>query len=132
MLRPNLPLVLELVWIAIGGAIGTLARYGVFRAFSGTPVGIFVANVTGAFVLGFVVGAYGGRLDPRVGLGLTVGVLGGYTTFSTWMVDSIDLWRSGAVAAASLNVIMAVATGLGAAAAGLAVGLAVERSRLAG
>lgn len=119
----------EFVWIAIGGAMGSVARYGVFKAFSGT-VGTMVANVTGAFILGFIVGAYSNRIDPVVGVGVTVGLLGGYTTFSTWMLDSVQLWRSGEPLGAMLNVLLAVLLGLAAAAIGVAVGLAVERGRV--
>ncbi|NNF65542.1 MAG: CrcB family protein [Acidimicrobiia bacterium] len=120
----------ELLWIAVGGAVGSVARYGVFKAFSGT-VGTMVANITGAFVLGFVVGAFSQKLDPVIGLGVTVGLLGGYTTFSTWMFDSVQLWRDGQFAAASINVGVAVLLGLAAAGAGLALGLAVDKGRSA-
>lgn len=120
----------ELLWIAIGGAAGSVARYGVFKAFSGT-VGTMVANITGAFILGFVIGAFSNKMDPVIGLGVTVGVLGGYTTFSTWMLDSVQLWRDGQVAAASINVGVALLLGLAAAGAGLALGLAVDRGRAA-
>ena len=118
----------ELLWIAIGGAAGSVARYGVFRAFSGT-VGTLVANVTGAFILGFVIGAYSHKMDPVIGVGITVGLLGGYTTFSTWMLDSVELWRDGQIAAASVNVGVAVLLGLAAAGAGVALGLAVDNGR---
>ncbi|MBT8211956.1 MAG: CrcB family protein, partial [Acidimicrobiia bacterium] len=93
--------------------------------------GTMVANITGAFVLGFVVGAFSQKLDPVIGLGVTVGLLGGYTTFSTWMFDSVQLWRDGQFAAASINVGVAVLLGLAAAGAGLALGLAVDKGRSA-
>jgi CrcB protein len=57
-----------------------------------------------------------------VRLGLLVGVLGGYTTFSTWAVDSVDLLQSGNPGGALANVVLSVGAGLAAAVAGLFVG----------
>lgn len=79
------------VLIAIGGGIGAglrwLVVYLIPQPESGFPVAITAVNVVGSFILGLVVGAgveSVGSIDIDAG---TIGVLGGFTTFSTWMVD---------------------------------------------
>jgi fluoride exporter len=80
--------------VAIGGALGSVARWGVAEAFDGPAAGFpwatFVVNVTGAFLLGvlmvLVVDRWPDSRHVRPFLG--VGVLGGYTTFSTAMADT--------------------------------------------
>ena len=76
------------VGIAIAGALGALARYGLEGAVSrrspgAFPVGTFVVNVTGAFVLGFVFTLMTERLEtaPWLRSTVTIGFLGAYTTF---------------------------------------------------
>lgn len=86
------------------------------------PVGIFVVNVTGAFVAGVLVGAGLGH-DASL-LALTAFV-GGYTTFSTWMLDTLKLAGAGATRLAAANVAVSLVVGFAAALAGRAVGLAL-------
>jgi len=79
--------------VSIGGALGTLARYGLGVAFptprGGFPWTTFVVNVTGCLLIGVLMvlasDVWGGRRLVRPFLG--TGVLGGYTTFSTYVVD---------------------------------------------
>ena len=86
---------LNLLLVALGGAIGSVARYLLndrFRALLGTgwPSGIFTINVAGGFLMGGVVGflAHRGGADPeKWRLLLGVGVLGGFTTFSAFSLD---------------------------------------------
>jgi CrcB protein len=112
------------VLIALGGGLGAVARWGIVSLLPkndrGFPTGITVVNVVGSFLLGFVVGFVSNR-DPSVTVEpLTVGVLGGFTTFSTWMVDIDEAPRrrtSGAI------VVIPLILGFAAAAAGLAMGL---------
>ena len=113
-----------LAWIATGGAIGAVLRYGVSFASGsdGIPVGTIVANVTGALALGFLAAWLGDRLSDPVRLGLTVGVLGGYTTFSTWMVESFILMEEGQVGTGVVNLVLPVVLGLAAAAVGFWIG----------
>lgn len=91
--------------IAIGGGIGAGLRWLVVYLIpappNGYPIAITVVNVVGSFVLGLVVGAgveSVGSIDIDAG---TIGVLGGFTTFSTWMVDidRADVRRESAVIA---------------------------------
>jgi fluoride exporter len=88
--------------ISAGGALGSLARYGVALAVppsrTGFPWATFIVNVTGCLLIGALMVAvtevWSGRLLVRPFLG--VGVLGGYTTFSTYVVDTQRLVNRGA------------------------------------
>ena len=86
-----------MTWVLIGvtGALGALARYGVSgivqRRWRTTfPMGTLVVNVTGAFAAGLLLGIVTGRSVPDLALiAGGVGFLGGYSTFSTWMVETV-------------------------------------------
>lgn len=115
---------LAVVGLAVAGGIGAGLRYTVDRlipARGGFPLGILVVNVTGAFVLGVLTGL-GTALDPGVALVLGVGLLGGYTTFSTVSVETVLLaerrqWRD-----AAANLLGTLVLAAAAAAAGLMLG----------
>jgi CrcB protein len=101
-----------LLAVALGGALGSLLRYGVASAIqtpaaAGFPWGIFVVNVTGGFLMGVIVelGALKLSLAPELRAFLTVGILGGYTTFSTFSLDSVLLLQRGAYASAALYIV---------------------------
>jgi CrcB protein len=82
------------VLILVGGAVGGVVRYGVTgvvqrRSAGDFPVGTLAVNLTGALAAGLVVGLVASRgFDDSVVAWLTTGFLGGYTTFSTWMVET--------------------------------------------
>jgi CrcB protein len=88
--------------VALGGAIGSLARYFVASAVQQPsmqfPWGIFVVNISGGLLMGIIVELSGLKLNlsPELRAFLTVGVLGGYTTFSTFSLDSALLIERGA------------------------------------
>jgi fluoride exporter len=101
-----------LLAVALGGAIGSLARYFVAgtvqsAAWPGFPWGIFVVNISGGFVMGLIVelSALKLHLTPEVRALLTVGILGGYTTFSTFSLDSVLLIQRGAWGAAAAYIV---------------------------
>jgi fluoride exporter len=105
------------VWVAIGGALGTTGRYwlsGVVARLAGEtfPWGTLVINVTGSFIIGFF-GALTGP-DGRVFIGSTarqfvmVGICGGYTTFSSFSLQTLNLMNDGEWANAGANVVMSV------------------------
>jgi CrcB protein len=112
--------------IALGGAMGTLARYGVSllaAPYSQTmPWGTIIINITGSFLIG----AFGtltlatGRfpVSEAMRLFVMVGFCGGYTTFSAFSLQTLDLIRSGFIARASLNLALSVVACLAAVAAG--------------
>jgi CrcB protein len=106
----SLPLVLG---IGLSGAVGAIARFlldGVVSARAGSifPWGTLVVNLTGAFALGFVTGKLSGDAQLLVGTGL----LGGYTTFSTWMFESHRLGEDGELRRGLLNLVGSLALGI--------------------
>ena len=115
------------VWVALAGALGALARYGVHglvqsRTASRFPYGTVVVNVSGSFALGFLVGlvTYQG-LAPDVRTVVGTGFIGAYTTFSSFAYDTVGLFEEGAGTAALVNTLGSVAIGLVAATAGFAL-----------
>jgi CrcB protein len=112
---------LNLLLIAMGGALGSVARYLVsslvLRA-SGSlfPLGTFVVNLIGCAAFGAIVGAAEQRVEisPEVRTFLLIGVLGGFTTFSSYAYESFALIRGGQIAGALGNVLGQVVLGLAA------------------
>lgn len=124
----------RLLWICFGGALGTGARYLVSGWVltllgPGFPYGTLAVNVLGSFFLGGVmhVGLATEWMNPTVRLALSVGLAGGFTTFSTFSYETMHLLQDGAWSAALLNAVATMvaclaATFLGLAAARWAVG----------
>lgn len=120
---------MNILLIAIGGALGSIARYllttAVYRitphAF---PFGTFAVNAIGCIVLGLVVGAAEQRVVLTAGgrAFLLVGVLGGFTTFSTFALENVQLLRTGDVAYAALNTAGQVLVGIAGLWAGAVLG----------
>lgn len=115
--------------ICLGGAIGTGARYWLSGwtqrlAGPGFPAGTLAVNVVGSLLLGILmeVGVTGGMLAPTLRLTLTTGVMGGFTTYSTFNYETIQYLREGAWPLAAANVAATVFVCLGAGLAGLALG----------
>jgi len=117
----------RIVLVAFGGALGAVARYGLgtwiaTRFGPDFPLGTFIINVSGAFLIGVVIGlANGGEISADTRTFLAVGVLGGYTTFSTFTYESLELLVDGSVASLFLNTFGQLALGLGAVYLGLVV-----------
>lgn len=117
--------------VALGGALGSVARYGVnvwtMRAFGpGFPWGTLTVNIVGGLVMGLIASLLaprGGSNELRVFL--MTGVLGGFTTFSAFSLDAVTLWERGEVGAAAAYVTASVVLSLGALFAGLALGRAL-------
>ena len=119
--------------VALGGAGGSVLRYGVGRmavAYLGstTVMGTFLVNVTGSLALGFFMGLALERSIIPVNLRslLAIGFLGGYTTFSTLTFESLRLVEDGELFKAALSVLGNVVLGLGAAYLGILLGRAVS------
>ncbi|MFC4098142.1 fluoride efflux transporter CrcB [Paenibacillus xanthanilyticus] len=114
--------------LAAGGFAGTLLRYWLGEAIptlgDGFPLGILIINLLGCFALGVLFAATPGRwsLPPQVRLGLGTGVMGAFTTFSTFSVQSADLVRSGHGVTAGLYIALSVVGGLALAFAGARLG----------
>ena len=115
--------------IAAGGASGAAARHAlntlVQNRYALFPVGIFVVNAAGCLAIGVLAGLVaGGRLQlgETMRLFLFVGVLGGFTTFSAYSLDTLTLARGGHVMLAAVNAVGQVVAGLLAVWAGFAAG----------
>jgi CrcB protein len=82
---------MRFVWVGLGGAVGSMLRYaiGLVFAASSFPVATLLVNVTGSFVIGLVFSAFLGRWPQQLMIGVTVGVLGGFTTFSTFAWEGL-------------------------------------------
>ena len=116
------------VWVGVGGAFGSVARYaiGVRVDQSSFPWATLGINVVGAFVLGLFLTLALGRLSVEVITPVSVGVLGGFTTFSTFAWEGFTHARNGRVAVAVVYVSVSVVGGLLAAMAGYAAGQAIR------
>jgi fluoride exporter len=116
--------------IAIGGALGSVARHGlnsVVQTEARFPVGITLVNISGCFAIGLLAGLLAAEriaLDKHWREFVFVGLLGGYTTFSTFGLDTFVLARGGAMRYAAANVIAQVIGGLGAVWVGYQLGVA--------
>jgi CrcB protein len=113
--------------IALFGALGAVARFrldaAVFARFpSDFPLGILAVNLSGALALGALVG---GAAPHRVLSVLGTGFMGGYTTFSTWMIETERLGEDGELGAAFTNIAVSMLAGLAAAAAGFYLARAI-------
>ena len=114
---------LVIIAVLVAGAIGSVLRYALARAFpvrpGHLPGGILIVNVVGSAVAGALIGlAERAALDGDLRLVLVTGFCGGLTTFSTWTVETVELADGGRWRAASLNVVVTLALGVAAAAGG--------------
>jgi fluoride exporter len=120
------------VAIAVAGAVGALARYGLEgfvsrRAPGAFPWGTFAVNVSGAFVLGFIFTVMTEQFSvaPWIRGAVTIGFLGAYTTFSTLSFETYRLAEDGAIGIAAANAFGSLAAGLGAVYLGVVAGRAL-------
>lgn len=118
----------RLLWIALGGALGALARHGtgaVCERLLGPelPWGTFTVNAVGSFFLGVLIEAFARNdsVDPGLQAMLVTGFLGAFTTFSTYSVQSVRLVERGDYGWAAANVLGNVVVGLSLAALGIAL-----------
>lgn len=110
-----------IVAVAFGGALGSVTRYlvgiGSGKLFGvDFPWGTLIINVTGSFLIGLFVGMFATRWDlpQAVRVFLTVGICGGYTTFSTFSLDAFYLMERGQAVAAGAYMIGSVVLSVGA------------------
>lgn len=110
--------------VALGGALGAVARYGVNlagRRWPGFPVSTLTVNVLGSFLMGVLFVALAERGGMRAAPFLMTGVLGGFTTFSAFSLDAVALYEGGQPGMAALYVAASVGLSLAALIAGLAL-----------
>ncbi len=110
----------ELLFIALGGAVGTLLRYAAsgidYGKFSNGifPIGTLVINLSGSFAIGFLWGLFeGSNISPAVRIPILIGVIGGFTTFSTFTLESFNLMRDGEYKLALINILVSDILGIG-------------------
>ena len=104
--------------IAAGGAVGSLMRYSLqgwvqSLTVSVFPWGTFAVNLTACLAIGFLSGMFGGSMLIReeYRIGLTVGVLGGYSTFSTFGLETFNLAKDKEFALAGMNLLFSCGVG---------------------
>ena len=125
---------MTLVYVALGGALGALARYGISgsvydRMGEGFPWGTLVVNVVGCLALGLVLRwLQVAAVAPEVRPFLTIGLLGAFTTFSTFSFETVALLQEGQWLRAGLYVGGSVLLGLAAMIAGMALGTVLARA----
>ncbi len=120
---------LKLVMIALGGSVGALLRYSVSgwaqKLGSGSfPLGTLVVNVSGCLAIGLLVALFAGPhlIREEIRLAILVGVLGAFTTFSTFGAETLALVNAGQVRLAVLNVVLSNGCGLASAWIGYRLG----------
>lgn len=97
-----MPLWFGFLGVFLGSGVGGMARYGVgilVARWTATafPWGTLIVNVAGAALMGLIMGAFAAREidNPALRLFLTTGILGGFTTWSTFSLDAVTLWERG-------------------------------------
>ena len=119
------------IWLAVaaGGAIGAMARHGVSRTamqFLGPnfPWGTLCVNVAGSFIMGLVIVWLSAKepANPAIRAFLTVGLLGAFTTFSTFSLDVVVLYRDRTLMLAGAYLVASVILSVSGLLAGLALG----------
>ena len=119
----------RLLWVCLGSALGGGARYLVAQSAAvllggGFPYGTLAVNLTGSFLISFimVLGLESTLIPPTLRLFLTTGVMGGFTTYSTFNYETLEMLREGLWGLAGLNLAATVAACLVAGVLGLAAG----------
>lgn len=117
---------MQIFWIAIGGAIGSVLRYLVnvatFELFDTKfPLATFLVNAIGSLLIGFLWNIAPDISDHSRAF-VFVGLLGGFTTFSTFSLETMHLIQSGEIATAAINIFLHLIIGIGFCFAGLSLG----------
>ncbi len=119
---------LRVLIVALGAGLGGVSRYliqgWILERTGPSILALFVINVSGAFALGLVTTLAVERnlINPDIRLLLTTGFLGGYTTFSSWMLESFQLLETGNILRAAVNVVGSAVIGLVAVYLGIVAG----------
>jgi CrcB protein len=101
----------QILLIAVGGSLGAIARYGlsifIYHTTSDIfPWGTLTVNITGSFLIGVFIELFDTTIIPTEWRSfITIGFLGAYTTFSTYTLETINLFRDGELRLAAVNVL---------------------------
>lgn len=129
---------LTYLWIAIGSALGGMARYACSRAVAirygeTFPWGTLMVNVVGSMVIGFVAALAAPEsrvmVSPNARQFMMVGLCGGFTTFSSFSLQTLELIRNRDFAEAGGNILLSIAACMAAVAIGYIAGTAVGGAR---
>jgi len=100
----------QMIFVFAGGGIGAVLRYTVtglvYKSIdSSFPFGTFIVNVLGCLLIGFLMTMFEDRflMQPTMKLFITIGILGGFTTFSTFSFETMQIWLTGEITATILN-----------------------------
>lgn len=112
---------ISIVYIAAGGALGAVARHSVNVGVAGllkqqTAYGTLTANVLGCLIMGILVAVFSkyGNPSQEIRLLLTVGFLGAFTTFSTFSLETVNMFERGEITTAVIYIFASVILSLGA------------------
>lgn len=109
---------LRLFLVAAGGAIGTVCRYALsgldYKFSNGVfPFSTLLINLAGSFVIGFLWGLFEGlTVSPDVRMFIFIGILGGFTTFSTFSLENFNLLRDGEIKITLWNIFITNVAGI--------------------
>lgn len=126
---------MKMMLVGLGGALGSMARHGVAVAIARlapakvTPYATMTVNLAGCLVIGWLAGLIASEritLGPGLRAFVFVGVLGGFTTFSSFGLDTFTLAYAGRPGGAALNVAIQVAVGCGLVAAGYTAAIRLQ------
>lgn len=118
---------MAVLWVALGGALGAILRYLTVKVLTvptlAFPLGTLAVNVTGSLLIGLLAGSV--FLDPKLSVGprlfFQTGLLGAFTTFSAFSLETLQLWQAGQVKSAAMNVVLNVTLCLAAVFLGMAL-----------
>ena len=122
---------MNILYVALGGALGTLSRYYVTGWVAGwngaAGLGVFAVNIAGSFVIGLFLTLATERFmwPPELRLAVAVGFVGGFTTFSSLAWETLGMLQVGNLAGATLNIVASVVCGMLAVYAGSVIGKAI-------
>jgi CrcB protein len=102
---------MKIILVLAGGALGTLARFyaaTVAQKYisNGFPIGTLMVNLVGSFAIGLLWGIFENQSATQLRTFLFVGILGGFTTFSAYSIETLNLFRDGNTKLALLNILL--------------------------
>ncbi|MBQ7198738.1 MAG: fluoride efflux transporter CrcB [Selenomonadaceae bacterium] len=119
---------LKIFVVFLGGGLGAMSRYFVTTQLAGKlgnfPIGTLAVNILGSFLIGIVTGFFIGKLNEVSEVWrifFAVGFLGGFSTLASFSIETVNLFQSGNIFSAVLNIILTFSTGIIACAIGLAL-----------
>ncbi len=111
---------MQFLWVFIGGGLGSLARYGISLAsgkmFSGYfPLGTFISNLIACLILGITIYWFKDKLETHNWITplVVTGFCGGFSTFSTWSKETLDLIQQGNIGWAVANIAISIVVCMG-------------------